>query len=135
MSASFYTTAVYGFHFTTKSLEAKSPNPKFNPQAPFDPKTCARIPQFITESRIDDLIREAERLGFAEASTTDCKETFIGVVAKRGAANIGEGGGNEFSSLQDFNLLEVHSQLAALASKYGIDTDRITFHAVGRCSY
>ncbi len=132
--ASFYTTAVYGFHVETKSILSKAPNPKYNPNAPFDPKTGARIPQFIEDkSTLDNLRLDARKLGFTETSTTDGNDTFIGIVAKNSAC-IGEGG-EEFSSLQEFNLPEIHSKLAALASKYGISKNSITFHAVGNCSY
>ena len=130
MSASFITTAIYGVILPKNFGQTVSPNPAYNPEAPFDPKTGRKVPEVLTQEL--DLDGEAKMYGLAIANTTDGEDTVIGIGAR--STGIGEQG-SEISRLTKDQFTMGLPGLASFCLKYGISDDAVAFCAVGQCSY
>ena len=131
MSASFYTTAIYGVILPSGFGKSSAPNPEYNPDAPFNPKTCKPVAPVIDQDM--DVEADAKQFGLDCVSTTDGTETVVGVAAR--SADIGEGDNSEISRLTQTRFVEGLPKLAAFCLKHGFAEDSVVFCAVGRCSY
>lgn len=131
MSSSFCTTAIYGVVLPSGFGKSSIPNPEYNPETPFNPKTGRPVPPTIDQDL--DIEAEARGFGLDAASTTDGTETVVGIAARR--VDIGEVDNSEISRLTQARFTAGLPSLAAFCLKHGFPEDSVVFCAVGHCSY